>query len=247
MLRRELLALPGLALLPRFAIAQSDQRPSITIAVQKIVNSNTLEVLREQSNVGERIFFTSLWEGLLGRNWLGNLETMPGLASEWRRIDDRTVELSLRRGVIFHNGDEMTAEHDGFGGEVCELEGAGGRLQSVDTEVGFGRGERGPAVGIGAHDGSEFGDRRRGEPPRETANARIGKRRLAVMVGEVIDDEGGDGRFEFAQGTDAPEKRLGKRATCRLVSGARPPERAMFFLAAGRAGLAEIVCEHSEH
>ncbi|MCA3361746.1 MAG: ABC transporter substrate-binding protein, partial [Roseomonas sp.] len=109
MLRREFLALPGLALLPRFAIAQSDQRPAITIAVQKIVNSNTLEVLREQSNVGERIFFTSLWEGLLGRNWLGNLETMPGLATEWRRIDDRTVELSLRRGVMFHNGDEMTA------------------------------------------------------------------------------------------------------------------------------------------
>ena len=114
MLRRELLALPGLALLPRFAIAQSDQRPSITIAVQKIVNSNTLEVLREQSNVGERIFFTSLWEGLLGRNWLGNLETMPGLATEWRRIDDRTVELSLRRGVMFHNGDEMTAEDVAF-------------------------------------------------------------------------------------------------------------------------------------
>lgn len=114
MLRRELLALPSLALLPRFAIAQSDQRPSITIAVQKISNSNTLEVLREQSNVGERVFYTSLWESLIGRNWLGNLETMPGLATGWRRLDDRTVELSLRRGVIFHNGDEMTAEDVAF-------------------------------------------------------------------------------------------------------------------------------------
>ncbi len=44
MLRRHLLAAPALAVLPRFAIAQSDQRPAITIAVQKISNSNTLEV-----------------------------------------------------------------------------------------------------------------------------------------------------------------------------------------------------------
>ncbi len=35
---------------------------------------------------------------------------VPGLATEWRRIDDQTVELKLRQGVKFHNGDEMTAE-----------------------------------------------------------------------------------------------------------------------------------------
>lgn len=97
-------------LLPRFAIAQADTRPSITIAVQKVSNSNTLDVLREQSNVGERVFFTSLWEALIGRNWRGELETMPGLATEWRRISDSVVELKLRPGVRFHNGDEMTAE-----------------------------------------------------------------------------------------------------------------------------------------
>ncbi len=99
----------GLAL-PRFAIAQADQRQSITIAVQKITNSNTLEVLREQSNVGERIFFSSLWEGLISRDWLGQLGAVPGLASEWRRLSDSVVELKLRQGVKFHNGDEMTAE-----------------------------------------------------------------------------------------------------------------------------------------
>ena len=100
----------GAASAPRLAIAQADSRPSITIAVQKISNSNTLDVLREQSNVGERVFFTSLWEGLIGRDWLGKLEPRPNLATEWRRIDDKTVELDLRPGVKFHNGDEMTAE-----------------------------------------------------------------------------------------------------------------------------------------
>lgn len=102
-------AAAGLAL-PRFAIAQADQRPAVTIAVQKVANSNTLEVLREQSNVGERVFFSSLWEGLIGRNWQGDLEPVPLLATEWRRVDDRTVELQLRQGVKFHNGDTMTAE-----------------------------------------------------------------------------------------------------------------------------------------
>ncbi len=106
--RRSLLATPGLLAAP--ALAQADQRPAITIAVQKIVNSNTLEVLREQSNVGERVFYSSIWEGLISRNWAGQLESVPGLATEWRRIDERVVELDLRPGVRFHNGDELTAE-----------------------------------------------------------------------------------------------------------------------------------------
>jgi peptide/nickel transport system substrate-binding protein len=108
--RRALIAAPGLLALPRFAIAQADQRPAITIAVQKVVNSNVLDVLREQSNVGERVFFSSLWEGLISRDWLGQLGTVPGLATEWRRVSDSVIELSLRRGVKFHNGDELTAE-----------------------------------------------------------------------------------------------------------------------------------------
>ena len=58
--RRRLIATTGLAAaslgLPRFAIGQADQRPSITIAVQQIANQRSLEPLREQSNVGERVF-----------------------------------------------------------------------------------------------------------------------------------------------------------------------------------------------
>ncbi len=108
--RTALAAGAGSLILPHFAFAQGDNRPSLTIAVQKVSNSNTLDVLREQSNVGERVFFTSLWEALIGRNWRGKLETVPGLATEWRRVDDSTVELKLRQGVKFHNGDEMTAE-----------------------------------------------------------------------------------------------------------------------------------------
>ena len=102
-------AAAGSLALPRLSFAQGN-RPSITVAVQKIVNSNTLDVLREQSNVGERVFFGSIWESLIGRNLRGQLEAQPMLATAWQRIDDQTVELKLREGVRFHNGDEMTAE-----------------------------------------------------------------------------------------------------------------------------------------
>jgi peptide/nickel transport system substrate-binding protein len=97
------------ATLPRFAIAHADQRPTITVAVQKIANSNTLETAREQSNVGSRTF-NSYAEMLIDTDWLGDLSLRPGLATAWRRIDERTVELDLRPGVKFHNGDTMTAE-----------------------------------------------------------------------------------------------------------------------------------------
>ena len=111
--RRRLIATTGLAAaslgLPRIAIGQSNDRPSITIAVQQIANSASLEPLREQSNVGQRVF-SFLFEPLIMQNLLGQLESKPGLAESWKRIDARTVEFTLRKGVKFHNGDEMTAD-----------------------------------------------------------------------------------------------------------------------------------------
>jgi peptide/nickel transport system substrate-binding protein len=111
--RRRLIATTGLAAaslgLPRVAIGQADNRPSITIAVQQIANSASLEPLREQSNVGQRVF-SFLYEPLIMQNLLGKLESVPGVAESWKRIDERTVEFTLRKGVKFHNGDEMTAD-----------------------------------------------------------------------------------------------------------------------------------------
>ena len=96
--------------LPRFAIAQADSRPTIRVAVQKISNTGTLEPQREQSsNVSER-WVGSVLETLIGRNQQGVLERVPGLATEWRRIDETTLELDLREGVRMHNGDEFTVD-----------------------------------------------------------------------------------------------------------------------------------------
>ena len=111
--RRHALGLAGATLLPRIAIAQGDTRPSITIAVQKIATSATLETLREQSNVGTRIF-SSFFETMIGVDWTGGLGRTGRLATEWHRLDDRTLELNLRPGVRFHNGALLTAEDVAF-------------------------------------------------------------------------------------------------------------------------------------
>lgn len=99
--------------LPRFAIGQADTRRSITIAVQQNTNTNTLEPLREQSNVGARMVYSFL-EPLIDAKHQDDLGPQPGLATEWKRIDDRTVELKLRQGVKFHNGESMTVEDVAF-------------------------------------------------------------------------------------------------------------------------------------
>jgi peptide/nickel transport system substrate-binding protein len=111
--RRRFIAGAGLTagglVLPRFAIGQTDDRPTINIAVQQVATSASLEVVRERSNVGERVQMP-IFENLIARNLKSKLEPIPGLAESWKRIDERTVELVLRKGVKFHNGDEMTSE-----------------------------------------------------------------------------------------------------------------------------------------
>ncbi|MCS6932406.1 MAG: ABC transporter substrate-binding protein [Acetobacteraceae bacterium] len=127
--RRSLLAFPGLLAAP--ALAQADQRPTLTIAVQKLSNSNTFEPPREQSNVGFRVHGLYA-EQLIGTDWLEGARLVPGLAESWRRVDARTLDLTLRAGVRFHDGREMTAEDVvfSFGERLFGTQGATGEGRS---------------------------------------------------------------------------------------------------------------------
>jgi peptide/nickel transport system substrate-binding protein len=117
MRRRTLLAaaptLAAASTLPRFAIGQSDTRPVITVAVQKIANGGSLDIIREASNVGTR-WYNLYKEPLIDTDWTGDLSLRPGLATAWRRIDDRTLELDLRENVRLHDGSLLTAEDVAF-------------------------------------------------------------------------------------------------------------------------------------
>ncbi len=91
--------------------ALADSRPDLVVAVQKIPPN--LDPMTENSNVHERVVY-NIAETLIFIDDKDNQKLVPGLATEWKRLDDKTLEFKLRKGVKFHNGEEMTAEDVAF-------------------------------------------------------------------------------------------------------------------------------------
>ncbi|NDW05670.1 ABC transporter substrate-binding protein [Jiella pacifica] len=94
------------------AAADADGRPDIVVAVAD--NPPTLEPAKELSNVGTRITY-SVFDTLIRRDFLsetggGGSKLVPSLATSWKRLDDRTLEVKLREGVKFQNGTDFTAD-----------------------------------------------------------------------------------------------------------------------------------------
>jgi peptide/nickel transport system substrate-binding protein len=82
-----------------------DDRPELVIGVQNL--PPVLEPLRENTTVFMRYIYT-VFDTLIEFD-ATTFELKPGLAESWRRIDDRTLELTLRQDVTFHNGAAFTA------------------------------------------------------------------------------------------------------------------------------------------
>src|SRR5215472_1707460 len=107
-------ALTGLAALSAGASsrpAHAETRPNIVIAVQQ--NPTLLDPFLDISNVSYRVQ-DNIWDYLIATDYLHDLTNGPMLATEWHRADDRTLEFTLRQGVKFHDGSEMTAEDVAF-------------------------------------------------------------------------------------------------------------------------------------
>lgn len=119
--RRRTLQLAGAAGLslaaPNLALGQAPgRRPTLRVAAQGVPGN--LEPIELISNVGNRVAH-ALYDPLIHRDFFSKpdgtgTELRPGLAESWRRVDGRTLEVNLRRGVKFHNGEEMTAEDVAF-------------------------------------------------------------------------------------------------------------------------------------
>ena len=82
------------------------------VAVNKLPRS--LAPSDFQGNIEVRVFY-SIFDTLIRRDYINQVQgqmpkLLPSLATSWIRIDDRTLDVTLRRGVKFHNGDILTAD-----------------------------------------------------------------------------------------------------------------------------------------
>lgn len=80
----------------------------ITVAVQSLPLSG-ISAMSENSNVAARVDF-SIEETLVRTDYYDGFKFKPGLAESWDFQDNRTIVFKLRKGVKFHNGDELTAD-----------------------------------------------------------------------------------------------------------------------------------------
>jgi peptide/nickel transport system substrate-binding protein len=86
-------------------------RPNIVVAVQD--NPDPLDPFLIITNISFRVQ-DNIYDYLIGTDYLHNLKQGPMLATEWHRVDDLTMLFTLRQGVTFHDGSEMTAEDVAF-------------------------------------------------------------------------------------------------------------------------------------
>lgn len=54
--------------------------------------------------------FMNMYDTLIKVDYKNNTGVKPALAESWKRIDDTTLELYLRKGVKFHDGSDFTAD-----------------------------------------------------------------------------------------------------------------------------------------
>ena len=93
------------------AVAQTDSRPSLTIAVNELARS--LDPGDRTGNVDVRIYY-SIFDTLIRRDFAhptpdGGANLVPGLAESWSWTTPTTFDVKLRKGVSCHDGNPFNA------------------------------------------------------------------------------------------------------------------------------------------
>ena len=86
-------------------------------------DASTLDPANHRSRISEGII-RNMYDGILARD--DQMLVWPELAESFEQLDDVTYEAKLRKGVLFHDGTEMTAEDIKFTFDRLTKEGAMG-------------------------------------------------------------------------------------------------------------------------
>lgn len=101
---KRLLAATALATL----FASTSFAQEITVGASNM--ASYLDPGRDHSNVGSQFYYNA-FDTLIARNHdKAETQWLPGLAVSWELVEPTVMELKLRQGVKFHNGEAMTAD-----------------------------------------------------------------------------------------------------------------------------------------
>jgi peptide/nickel transport system substrate-binding protein len=90
------------------AVATPVRAQELTVAVQNM--APWLDPGRDFSNVGSQYYF-NVFDPLIGKDHTkAESVWQPGLATSWKQTSPTTIELKIRQGVKFQNGDPMTID-----------------------------------------------------------------------------------------------------------------------------------------
>ena len=97
----------GVVLLGAPQISFGQDSDELIVALDDIPRQ--LDPLLNQLNPGYRTLW-NIYDSLLTVDYAGDGAIQPALAESWERVDGRTIDLTLREGVLFHDGSPLTAE-----------------------------------------------------------------------------------------------------------------------------------------
>ncbi len=126
------LAAAGLAEADAPARADTDGRRRLTVGMSAFPNS--LEPVMYSDTAVRRVV-PQMFDTLLAFDQANNMALRPSLAERWDRIDGQSLRLSLRPGVVFHDGRPFNAEDVAFTLSLDHLLGPGraGRTVALQT------------------------------------------------------------------------------------------------------------------
>ena len=88
-------------------LAWSQQLNEVVVALDEIPRQ--LDPLLNQLNPAYRTLWNA-FDSLLTVDYAGDGSIMPALAESWDRVDTRTIDLTLRPDVMFHDGSKLSVE-----------------------------------------------------------------------------------------------------------------------------------------